>query len=99
MKQPVSSRQRLVQFRTTWGKKKPDKIGDGASADEKKKPDKAKRRAFLRQYIVWLKPFRWKLLVVFLLALTAATLDMVWPWAIKVIIDQILLKTHDRASA
>jgi len=96
MKQPVSSRQRLAVFRANRGVKPADKTASNAGG-EKPRPDKSKRRAFLRQYIGWLWPFRFRLLTLFLLALSAAGLDMVWPWAIKVIIDQILLTTHDRA--
>ena len=47
----------------------------------------AKRRQYLRQYVRWLWPYRFALGVVFLLALASAALDMVWPLAIKKIID------------
>ena len=52
---------------------------------------KGERRRFLRQYARWLWPYKWVLLVVFLLALVSATMDMVWPLAIKRVIDDVLL--------
>ena len=36
-------------------------------------------------------PYRWALLVVFLLAVVSASLDLVWPLAIKKIVDGVLL--------
>ena len=93
MKQPISSKQRLARFRRERMTR--DAKGDGAApkmdGQEKPRPDKPKRRHLLKQYVRWLWPFRWALLVLFLLALLGAMLDMVWPWAIKVIIDRVLL--------
>src|SRR4051812_38592621 len=62
-----------------------------ANGKPEKRPDKQKRRQYLRQYVRWLWPYRFALLVVFLLALTSAALDMVWPLAIRKIIDGVLL--------
>ena len=92
MKQPISSRQRLARFRRERGKP-----GDATAPssngqpETKRNPDKQKRRHFLKQYVRWLWPFRIGLLVLFILALFATLLDMVWPWAIKEIIDRVLL--------
>jgi len=88
MKQAFSSRQRLAKFRADRSK---GAIPGSDGKPEPKKPDKTKRRHFLRQYIRWLWPYRFKLLALFVLALLATLLDMVWPWAIKIIIDRVLL--------
>lgn len=64
---------------------------DQTAKTEDQKPDKQKRRHLLRQYLRWLWPNRYGLLVLFVLAVFAALLDIVWPWAIKVIIDRVLL--------
>ena len=68
--------------------------GDGAP----KPPDKTKRRRHLRQYARWLWPYRYSLLVVFLLALASAALDMVWPLAIRHIIDGVILDNEQSAA-
>src|SRR5687767_12954480 len=105
MKQPNSSRGREAAFRRDWKKRKgredpaaqspaapgPSSNGDAKEPDKPKRPDKQTRRKYLRQYVHWLWPYRWALLVVFLLALVSAGLDMVWPLAIKQIVDGVLL--------
>jgi ATP-binding cassette subfamily B protein len=55
------------------------------------RPDKVTRRAYLRQYRQWLWPWRYGLLGLFFLAVLGAALDMVWPLAIKYIVDNVLL--------
>ncbi|HEX4125266.1 MAG TPA: ABC transporter ATP-binding protein [Tepidisphaeraceae bacterium] len=63
----------------------------GGSARDAIRPDKAARRAYLRQYRQWLWPWRYGLFGLFCLAVAAATLDMVWPLAIRYVIDSVLL--------
>ncbi len=66
-------------------------------ADAARRPDKQTRRRYLRQYVHWLWPYRYALLAVFVLALMTAGLDMVWPLAIRQVIDGVLLsKTAPR---
>ena len=48
------------------------------------------RRGYLREYIVWLRPFAGGIAGVFGLALTAATLSLVLPRATMYIIDDVL---------
>ena len=91
MKQPISSKQRVVKFRRERGKAEAPGPSAAAGKEQMKRPDKKKRRHFLREYIRWLWPFRLALLTLFVLALVAAALDMIWPWAVKVIIDRVLL--------
>ena len=106
MKQPNSSRKRVDAFRRER-RKKPDAPpsvdaavaaaaaaasgnGDGAAAAPPP-AEKQKRRKYLREYVRWLWPYRWALLVVFLLAVVSASLDLVWPLAIKQIVDGVIL--------
>jgi ATP-binding cassette subfamily B protein/subfamily B ATP-binding cassette protein MsbA len=63
-----------------------------ASADTKARPDKAARKRYVRQYRAWLWPYRWSLLAIFVLALLTALLDMVWPLAIRQIMDRVLVE-------
>ena len=85
----MSSKQRLKSFQRD---RKSGKVAAPTSPDDKsKRPDPLKRRHYLRQYIRWLWPYRFALLVLFVLALVAAGLDLVWPWTIKLIIDRVLL--------
>ena len=62
--------------------------GDGQS-------DRAKRRSYVREYVAWLKPFRWEVVGVCALALIAATLSLILPRATMHIID-VLLPAGDR---
>jgi ATP-binding cassette subfamily B protein/subfamily B ATP-binding cassette protein MsbA len=79
MKQPVSSKQRHRAARQRWF----------ASDHERKTvaAPKPQKRKYLRDYINWLWPYRWALLVLFLFSFSVAVLDMVWPLAIKKILD------------
>src|SRR5580765_3679526 len=64
---------------------------DGAAAPEEK--PKGKRREYLREYLRWLWPHWFAVFIVFLLALTAAGLQMVEPLFMRFIIDKVLLNT------
>jgi ATP-binding cassette subfamily B protein/subfamily B ATP-binding cassette protein MsbA len=95
MKQPISSKQRERVFRRSH---KTDPAATGASRNgevqQRVKPEE--RRKYLREYIRWLWPYRWSLAVVFVLAVITAALDMVWPLAIKGVVD-LLPKDIPRA--
>ncbi|MEO6437345.1 MAG: ABC transporter ATP-binding protein [Tepidisphaeraceae bacterium] len=80
MKRPISSKQRVAEFHRTRGAGKSSTNGDL----EKRKPKKNK---YLGQYVRWLYPHRWAIAGVLVLALITAALDMVWPLAVKAIID------------
>src|SRR5215208_4072955 len=94
MKQAVSSKQREREF---LAKRKSDPEGKlsetGSDTDRPAKPqaDKATRRRYLREYRKWLWPYRWSLLTILLIALATTALDMVWPLAIKRIMDGVLV--------
>src|SRR5205085_1584001 len=51
----------------------------------------AKRREYLREYMRWLWPFRFTVVVLFLLALLAAGLEMAEPLFMRFIVDRVLL--------
>ena len=82
MKRPISSKLRAQEFHRNRGTPKPSDLD---AADK----SKSGRRKYLRQYVRWLYPYRWAILGVLLLALLTAALDMVWPLAIKRIIDML----------
>jgi ATP-binding cassette subfamily B protein/subfamily B ATP-binding cassette protein MsbA len=63
------------------------------------RPDKVKRREYLRDYMRWLWPHRYAVAGFFLLALTTAGLEMIEPLFMRFIIDRVLLNTSlDTAS-
>jgi ATP-binding cassette subfamily B protein/subfamily B ATP-binding cassette protein MsbA len=95
MKEPVSSKQRELKFRREPKKDPSDKhapappAGSSPSGNGRVKPprDKQKQRKYLKDYIRWLWPYRWSLAIVFLLAVFVVGLDMLWPLAIKGLVD------------
>src|ERR1051325_5508910 len=89
MQRPNSSRGREKVFREERKKGLP--LDGKGKADSQKPKVPGARGRYLRAYGRWLYPYRFALIGVFLLALTTAALDMVWPLAIKHIIDAVLL--------
>jgi ATP-binding cassette, subfamily B, bacterial len=86
MDRHVSSKSRLNEFR-----RDPTR-GDGQvpAAPDNGQPPRASRqdrRRFLKDYARWLWPYRWELVIVFVLAVITTALDMVWPLLIKLVID------------
>jgi ATP-binding cassette, subfamily B, bacterial len=79
MKEPVSSKQRFRAFRQRG-------YSHPADARSKQQGTPAKRR-YLRDYINWLWPYRWALALLFALSFATALLDLIWPMAIKRVID------------
>jgi ATP-binding cassette subfamily B protein/subfamily B ATP-binding cassette protein MsbA len=69
--------------------------GDTASRPEAESPDqrRGKRRAYVREYLRWLRPHRFAVATVFVLALVTAGLQMIEPLFIRFIIDRVLLNT------
>src|SRR6059036_1931850 len=115
MSRPRFSRQRYKQFLEDYKLRRLDdstdgtggqaSAGDGRAGDEKearpekKRPDRGKRREYLRQYLRWLRPHRYALAAVFLLALLVAGFEMIEPLFMRFIIDRVLLnKALDTAS-
>jgi len=54
---------------------------------------KAKRREYLRDYLRWLRPHRYAIAAVFLIALIGAGLEMIEPLFMRYIIDRVLLNS------
>src|SRR5262245_17103622 len=87
-----SSRQRYRAFVQDY---KARRLDDAATAGEDPAaptPDRpARRREFLRAYLRWLRPHRYAVAGVFLIALIVAGMEMVEPLFMRFIIDRVLL--------
>ncbi len=111
MSRPHSSRQRYRGFVQDYKARRLDAELD--KADHKQLLDdaptptaetpppaaRAKRRAYLREYLRWLRPHRYAVAGVFLLALTVAGLEMIEPLFMRYIIDRVLLNNGLDAGA
>src|SRR5215211_5724499 len=105
--QPRSSRQRYRGFVDDYKARRLDDATEARDAqrrldDSAKAADVAtatglgglrsgKRREYLREYLRWLRPHRYAVGWVFVLALVAAGLEMLMPLFTRFIIDRILL--------
>jgi ATP-binding cassette subfamily B protein len=73
----------------------PDKPPDDSAKAEQDgstpRPDRARRRQYLREYLRWLRPHRYAVAVFFVFALVAAGLQMIEPLFMRFIIDRVLL--------
>ena len=69
------------------------KAGEEKSAPGSKRERRTKRRAYLREYLRWLRPHRHAVGALFVLALLVAGLEMVEPLFMRFIIDRVLLNT------
>ena len=67
------------------------KAGPDKSLPESKGERKAKRRAYVREYLRWLRPHRYAVGALFALALLAAGLELLEPLFMRFIIDKVLL--------
>src|SRR5579871_5726659 len=72
------------------GAAKPD---EDAPAPKPQRPGRGKRREYLREYLRWLRPHRYAVGTVFVLALLVAGLQMIEPLFMRFIIDRVLLDT------
>jgi ATP-binding cassette subfamily B protein/subfamily B ATP-binding cassette protein MsbA len=52
----------------------------------------------LREYVRWLRPYRWRLAGLLALAVVTAGLDLLWPLAIKYVIDTISAPASDASA-
>src|SRR5438876_3901592 len=93
------SRHRYDEFVTDYKARRLDEKTDEESRSElpekseKKSGLKAlKGRAYLRDYLRWLRPHRRALITVALLALIVAGLQMIEPLFMRFIIDRVLLR-------
>src|SRR5690349_2002223 len=109
-RRPLTSRERYREFVEDYRHKRLDDSteADGAkralpSAKEGQPAPAAKpksnRRKYVRDYLRWLKPHRYAVAAVFLLALLSGALQMVEPLFMRFIIDHVLLnKALDTAA-
>ncbi|HTI04326.1 MAG TPA: ABC transporter ATP-binding protein [Gemmatimonadales bacterium] len=90
MSPAASSRKRYEQFVEDYKHGRLDDVSeDGKAAPAP--TGKGKRRAYLQEYLRWLKPHRFELGFVFLLALAVAGLQMIEPLFIRTIVDRVIL--------
>src|SRR6476620_7949788 len=83
MNYPTSSRTRAADFR----KRGADASSKTPSSNGKASLKKETTRRYVRDYVRWLWPYRWTMAGILLLAILTAGLDMIWPLAIKRVID------------
>src|SRR5437867_3503570 len=67
------------------------KASEDTSASESKRALRSKRREHVREYLRWLRPHRYAVGALFVLALLVAGLEMVEPLFMRFIIDKVLL--------
>ena len=88
-----SSRQRYKEFVQDYKLRRLDAASeDGGPAPPPGQP--RERRAYLREYIRWLKPHRNELAFVFLIALVVAGLQMIEPLFMRYIVDHVILNRN-----
>src|SRR6266516_1739827 len=69
------------------------KPGEDAPASETKRALRSKRREHVREYLRWLRPHRYAVGALFVLALLTAGLELLEPLFMRFIIDKVLLNT------
>src|SRR6185295_6404290 len=69
------------------------KAGEDASAPQSKRAVRSKQREHVREYLRWLRPHRYAVGALFVLALLAAGLELLEPLFMRFIIDKVLLNT------
>ncbi|MGE5181073.1 MAG: ABC transporter ATP-binding protein [Acidobacteriota bacterium] len=94
---PRSSRRVYERFRGDYRERRLDRaIEESAGAGVRPSNSHARagaRREYLREYLEWLRPYRGRVAIVFVLALLGAGLDMVQPLFMRFIVDRVLLVT------
>ncbi|RMF77622.1 MAG: ABC transporter ATP-binding protein, partial [Planctomycetota bacterium] len=80
-----SSKQAFRRFRAEWrrGALRP-------SADADRQDASTRRRAPWREYLHWLRPFRWAIVTIYVLAMVSALLSLALPLATKHIVDAVI---------
>jgi len=92
---PRPSRHRYHDFRRDYRQQRLDDAAESGSGPDAESPDRrrGKRREYVREYLRWLRPHRFAVATVFVLALLTAGLQMIEPLFIRFIIDRVLLNT------
>jgi ATP-binding cassette subfamily B protein len=102
---PRSSRQRYRGFVEDYKHRRlddglgPTSSGNGRTPDAGAAERRGKRRAYVREYLRWLKPHRYAVLGLAALALVTAGLQMIEPLFMRFIIDRVLLNPQLDAAA
>jgi len=101
-----SSRQRYLGFVQDYKDRRLDEVreaeleknrddtaasANGAKASASGRTDRGIRRERLREYLRWLRPHRYAVVAVLLLAMVAAGLEMIEPLFMRYIVDRVLL--------
>ena len=89
-----SSRQNYRRFQDRYRQRRLEDPAPGEATytpDERSRPDRGRRREYMRDYLGWLKPHRAAIAVLFLLALVTAGLQMIEPLFMRYIVDDVLL--------
>lgn len=68
--------------------------GDGAPEGKLFRKWRGKRREYARDYLRWLRPYRYAIGVLFVLALLAAGLELIEPLFMRYIVDRVLLNAR-----
>jgi ATP-binding cassette subfamily B protein/subfamily B ATP-binding cassette protein MsbA len=84
----VSSRHRYRTFVQDYQRRRLDDAGDPADAA---RSARGERRAYLREYLRWLQPYRNAAVALLVLALFTTGLQMIEPLFMRFIIDRVLL--------
>ena len=92
---PRSSRQHYRAFVRDYAARRLDDAGAG----ESQPLDRGKRRKYLREYLSWLRPYRYAAGALLGLALVTTALQMIEPLFLRFIVDRVLLNARlDTAS-
>src|SRR5205085_9590625 len=74
-------------------KRSDGKPGEDLPATDSRRKPRAKRREYLREYMRWLRPHRYAVGILLIIALLGAGLQMVEPLFMRFMIDGVLLNT------
>jgi len=86
-----SSRKRYQEFVEDYKRRRLDAVADEDGRRPGGGPAPGSRRAYLREYVNWLRPHRYALGAVFALALVVAGLQMIEPLFLRFIVDHVIL--------
>jgi ABC-type bacteriocin/lantibiotic exporter with double-glycine peptidase domain len=68
------------------------RLDDAAEPGDAQRPARGERRAYVREYLRWLRPYRYAAIALLVLALLTTGLQMIEPLFMRFIIDRVLLK-------
>ncbi len=86
----VSSRQRYRGFVRDYKRRRLD---EAAEPGDSQRAARGEQRAYVREYLRWLRPYRSAAIALLALALVTTGLQMIEPLFMRFIIDRVLLKT------